>query len=334
MALLPDRVDRGCRFGDLHHSVCRRPSQRHTFFAVVWFGSPHEPYSGLSKDLARYKNLPKSYQDRTVNLTSNLTGKQTTRPLHAVLQERYAEITALDRSIGKLRKWLVAENLRENTLLWYCGDNGSPNGASTTTPLRGQKATMYEGGVRVPGIIEWPARIPKPRVSGVNPVTSDTLPTICDLLDLPTPKRPLDGISLKPLIDGEMEERAIPICFWQFDIKRDAGRTIYIKPELQSGTIPLVKMLDGLYTRNFVNYQHKKVTEQDFKGSRVILDNRYKLVVNAKGDGATELFDVRADASEENNLAKTRPKVVLALRRQLREWQQSVLNSMTGADYR
>jgi len=94
------------------------------FFAVVWFGSPHEPYSGLDKDLALYDNLPQSYQERTVRLTSMETGLPTERPLREVLRERYAEITAMDRAIGKLRKYLSDECLRQNTLLWYCGDNG------------------------------------------------------------------------------------------------------------------------------------------------------------------------------------------------------------------
>ncbi|MCH7473297.1 MAG: M20/M25/M40 family metallo-hydrolase [Gemmatimonadetes bacterium] len=73
------------------------------------------------------------------------------------------------------------------------------------TPFRGQKGRVYEGGLRVPGLIEWPERIPHPRVSDVNAVTSDTLPTICELVGLPLPDRPLDGISLKALIDGGVE---------------------------------------------------------------------------------------------------------------------------------
>ncbi len=50
-------------------------------------------------------------------------------------------------------------------MLWYSGDNGTPSHALAEAPLRGSKGTMYEGGVRVPGIIEWPARIPQPRSS-------------------------------------------------------------------------------------------------------------------------------------------------------------------------
>ena len=102
---------------------------------------------------------------------------------------------------------------------WYCGDNGIPASGRATTPFRGQKGQVYEGGIRVPGIIEWPERIPEPRVTDVNAVTSDMLPTVCDVVGQPLPDRPLDGISLKALIDGEMTERP----------KRHLGPPYYFK---------------------------------------------------------------------------------------------------------
>ncbi len=309
-----------------------------SFFAVVWFGSPHEPYSGLEKDLALYNELPKSYRERQVKLTSNETGRPVKRPLDKVLQERYAEITAMDRAIGKLRDHLKRKGLRQNTLLWYCGDNGTPSGGIVTSPFRGQKGQMYEGGIRVPGIIEWPARIPKPRTTTVNAVTSDMLPTICDLLGHALPKRPLDGISLKPLIDGEMKKRPNPICFWSYNVSREIkmGLRPYIAPKLQVGTTPLVKMLDGRLTRNFRNFHHPRIDEQDFAGPRVILDNRYKLVVDGEpgSELVAELFDLRNDPAEESNLIETKPEIAKRLKQQLRDWQQSVLHSLTGADYK
>ena len=121
------------------------------FFAVVWFGSPHEPYAGLEQDLALYEHLKDAYPGQTTRLTSFETGQSTTRPLGEVLQERYAEITAMDRAIGQLRDALAEADLRENTLLWYCGDNGTPGDGIVTSPYRGRKGNHYEGGVRVPG---------------------------------------------------------------------------------------------------------------------------------------------------------------------------------------
>jgi arylsulfatase A-like enzyme len=306
------------------------------FFAVVWFGSPHEPYSGLEKDLALYDNLPEEYAKKKFRLTSNETGRPTTRPLRDVLRERYAEITAMDRSIGQLREWLKKENLKDNTILWYCGDNGTPGDGIITSPFRGQKGNLYEGGIRVPGVIEWPARIQKPNASAVNSVTSDMLPTICSLTGVSSPERPLDGIDLTPLIDGKMSERPGSIGFWISHAGRGRPRKPYIEPELQRGTTPLVKMMGNIRTRNFSNVHYSEITDDDFGGSRVWLGNRYKLIVQNRKDGEpkSQLYDVREDPAETKDFAETKPEVAAAMQAELREWQQSVLESLTGADYK
>ena len=103
-------------------------------FTVVWFGSPHEPYFGVEPYLSMYKHLADP------------------------IRSRLAEISAMDFAICQLRDELRKTGLRDNTLLWYCGDNGVPPEGRLTTPYRGAKGQVYEGGVRVPGIIEWPAR--------------------------------------------------------------------------------------------------------------------------------------------------------------------------------
>lgn len=306
------------------------------FFTVVWFGSPHEPYSGLEKDLALYDDLPAEYSKKQVRLTSNETGRPTKRPLRDVLRERYAEITAMDRSIGQLRDWLKQEGLRDNTLVWYCGDNGTPGDGIVTSPYRGQKGNMYEGGIRVPGVIEWPARFSKAAASTVNSVTSDILPTLCKLTGTTLPDRPLDGIDITPVFDGTMTERPSPIGFWSFDAKADAKNTPYIDAELQRGTTPLVKMMGDIYTRNFKNFHHPTIVDDDFAGSRVLLGNQYKLIVNSKrgGEPRSELFDLQNDPGETKNLVGTKPSVAAEMQKQLKDWQRSVLNSLTTADYK
>ena len=306
------------------------------FLAVVWFGSPHEPYSGLADDLALYDDLPAKYAEQTVTLTSNETGQQIQRPLRDVLRERYAEITAMDRAIGTLRDHLDAEGLRDNTLLWYNGDNGTPPSGLAETPLRGRKGTMYEGGIRVPGIIEWPARIATPRTSDVAAVTSDILPTLAALAGQALPGRPLDGINLEPLLDGRMTARPAPIFFWSFNIGGLEGRRgdPYIDPALQAGTTPLVKLMDGILTRRFQNYHYPAVDARDFAGTRVMLDNDYKLVVGGSAGAGVELFNLRDDRAESRNLAADEPAIAQDLERRLRAWQESALSSLTGADYR
>ena len=323
-------VDEAIRFID------QAAAEGKPFLAVVWFGSPHEPYSGLEEDLALYDELPAKYPDRRVPLTSNETGLQIERPLGTVLRERYAEITAMDRAIGTLRDHLEAAGLRDNTLLWYNGDNGTPRSGLAETPLRGLKGTMYEGGIRVPGVIEWPARIAAPRATDVAAVTSDILPTVAALAGRPLPDRPLDGIDLAPLLDGRMASRPAPIFFWSFDVGGLAGRDHdpYLAPALQAGTTPLVKLMDGIPTRNFRNIRYPAVDERDFAGARVIMDGDYKLVVDGSSGSGVELFDLRADRGESRNLAESEPAVAADLAGRLREWQEAALTSLTGADYR
>ena len=156
--------------------IQKSKNQNKPFLAVVWFGSPHEPYSGLPEDLALYENLPDSLANKKVRLTSNETGESVTRQLRDVLQERYAEITAMDRAIGILRTFLNENNLKENTLVMYCGDNGTcASAARTGLTRREQKGSMYEGGILVPGVAEWPAVIKEPASTSVLSSTSDIL---------------------------------------------------------------------------------------------------------------------------------------------------------------
>jgi arylsulfatase A-like enzyme len=319
--------------------IRRATDKQQPFFVVVWYGSPHEPYSGLPGDLALYDDLPSEYAERSVRLTSNETGEPVDRPLRDVLRERYAEITAMDRSIGMLREYLREAGLRENTLLWYCGDNGTPSSAARTgMTLRGQKGTMYEGGIRVPGVLEWPARVPSGRSVTVNAVTSDFLPTLLDLTGQPLAERRLDGVSLAPVINGDMEIRPDPIFFWEFPTGKvfDENARPYIDPQLQEGTTPLVKMMDGKYTRSFRNFQYGGAAEPPLGGPRVMMDGRYKLLLEATSsqEPLVELFDLVEDSAEKHNLADAQPEIVEKMQRRLQDWQKSVLRSLEGKDYR
>ena len=323
-------IDEAIKFID------RASKEKQPFFTVVWFGSPHEPYSGLPEDLALYDDLPTKYRDKKVRLTSNETGGPTTRPQGEVLRERYAEITAMDRAIGTLRKHLTAKGLRENTLLFYCGDNGTSPDASLVLPHRGVKGQVYEGGVLVPGLIEWPARIPRPRSTKARATTSDLLPTLCALTGQPLPDRPIDGTNLLPVIDGTMTERPNSLWIWQFDAAHLSETEPYIAPQLQQGTTPLAKKAGGKATRDFNNFRHTAITDADYLGPRAIIDGRYKLVIHEqkKGGPNQELFDLAEDPAEKMNLLEQQPDIAKKLQSELHKWQQSVLQSLAGADYR
>jgi arylsulfatase A-like enzyme len=306
-------------------------------FLIIWFGSPHEPYSGLPQDLALYDDLPAKYP-KLVGLTSNETGDRIRRPQGEVLRARYAEITAMDRAIGMLRKQLAETGLRDNTLLFYCGDNGTSPESALGFPHRGAKGEVYEGGTLVPGIIEWPARIPKPRATSVRASTSDLLPTLAALVGQPLPDRPLEGIDLGPVLDGSMTARPSPLAFWDFDVKHLSASKPepYIDPTLQEGTTPLVKKMGGKATRDFRNLRHPSITEMDYLGPRAIIDGDHKLVIREQKDGTPviELFDLKTDPAEKDNLIGQKPELSHTLHSKLRQWQDSALKSLTGADYR
>lgn len=305
------------------------------FFQVIWFGSPHEPYSGLPQDLALYDDLPAKYT-KQVKLTSNETGGSTKRPQGEVLRERYAEITAMDRAIGTLRKHLAQSGLRENTLLFYCGDNGTSPDAALGFPHRGTKATFYEGGTLVPGLIEWPARIPQPRSTSFRACTSDLLPTVAALVGQALPKRPLDGLDLTPVIHGTMTARPTALSFWEF---QTGGKTAkgepYIDPEWQTGTTPLVKKMGNKATRDFTNFRHPIITEADYLGARSLIEGDDKIVIHDQKNGAVkiELFDLKNDPAEKTNLLDQKPELAKQLQTKLRQWQEGVLQSLSGADY-
>lgn len=318
--------------------IQKSKNQNKPFLAVVWFGSPHEPYSGLPEDLALYENLPDSLANKNVRLTSNETGETVSRPLRDVLQERYAEITAMDRAIGTLRAFLKENNLKENTLILYCGDNGTcATAARTGSTLREQKGSLYEGGVRVPGVVEWPAKIKKPVSTNVPSFTTDILPTLAEITGQPLPERPLDGISLVPFFHEPAKERTEPLYFWQFEPGKVFGENQepYIDPELQEGTTPLAKMMAGKFTRSFRNYKYSGISEKDYSGERSMMKGKYKLVVegNTPNEKGLELYNIQNDPGEKNNLADEFPDLVNEMYSELRTWQESVLNSLTGADY-
>ena len=133
-----------------------------------------------------------------------------------------------------------------------------------------------------------------------------------------------------------MTSRPTPLFFWSFNSAGLGDRALepYIDPDLQMGTTPLVKLMNGLPTRNFQNFHYSAIEARDFAGPRVILNNDYKLIISSSDASTRELFNLRDDPAERRNLAEREPAVVEALEKQLREWQHSTLNSLTGVDYR
>jgi hypothetical protein len=135
--------------------------------------------------------------------------------------------------------------------------------------------------------------------------------------------------------DGSLKYRPAPIFFWQYNVGKDKQREPWIPKPLQIGTTPLVKMMGNVYTRTFTNFKHPKIVASDFDGSRVVLSDHYKLVVAGNDVSIkAQLFKVPDDVAEENDIATENPEVVRGMLEQLRQWQTSVLTSLTGAEYK
>ena len=295
------------------------------FFIVIWFGSPHSPYYCSEQDSAPYREL----------------GEE--------LSWRYGEIAAMDRSIGMFREGLDRLGARRNTLLWFNSDNGmttqeiprDQQPRQFNGGLRGHKSHMYEGGLRVPGIIEWPAVIDQPRRSAVPCVTSDILPTLLDILHIRHPRRdrPLDGISLKPLIiDGTMTQRPSPIGFSGYDWKSEQKHDPWLEDNRLNEFITRTAPKRGAATRDkktyFKNHRHT-VAKTEFHQSRAWIDNRYKLIYpKGRKTAKYELYDLEKDSPESNDLAAKHPEIVNRMAKELNLWLLSVENSLTGADYK
>ncbi|MDO8544464.1 MAG: sulfatase-like hydrolase/transferase [Opitutaceae bacterium] len=259
--------------------IRRQAGAARAFLAVVWFGSPHVPHQALPADKAAYRALPESDQNY------------------------YGELTAVDRSVGRLRAALRELNVADNTLLWYCSDNGGNAGLNSTGNLRGSKGTVWEGGLRVPGIVEWPARIAKPFISETPCSTLDIYPTILAATGAVAQNQiqPLDGLSLLPLFDRQTTSRAKPIPFWNH-----AGQ--------QPGHAALLDWPYKLHT-NAVGGRDKKGK----KGGEAL--------------PSVLLYNVATDPKETIDLAKQEPERVTRMTAALETWKASVEKSLAGADY-
>jgi arylsulfatase A-like enzyme len=250
------------------------------FFAVIWFHAPHEPVVAGPEFRAMYPGRDEGEQNY------------------------FGAVTALDVQIGRLRKELRDLGVADDTMLWFTSDNGpeGDTGDRGTTrgsagPFRGRKRSLWEGGIHVPGLLEWPARV-KPGVTSVPCSTLDLFPTTLDAIGFPADGRPapLDGVSLVPLLEGRMSERPAPIPF---------------------------ETLGGTGTNAS-------------RGSprMALVDNRYKLLTDMEGPGDRDLlFDLTRDPGETTDLAAQNPDVVRSMKQKLEEFRESCRRSLSGKDY-
>ena len=234
------------------------------FFLYFSHYAVHTPFQAKSKITKKYEQIPKS--------------KWQGKPVYAAM------IQSVDESVGRVMDTLKELKKLDNTLVIFTSDNGGFAKATNHAPLRGNKGSYYEGGIRVPFIIHWPG-VAKAGYESEGPVISmDLYPTCLAAAGLPLhPAQHRDGLNVLPLAKGSGS------------LKRDALHWHYPHYNSHPSAVP----------------------------SSVLRKGDWKLIETFDPAGV-ELYHLGRDLSETTNLAAKEPTKLSELRRDLAEWREKV----------
>ena len=202
-----------------------------------------------------------------------------------------AMIESVDRGVGRILDRLDELGLTDKTVVFFFSDNGGHANFTSMAPLRGSKGMLYEGGIRVPLIVRWPGRIEPGTTCEIPVISTDFYPTILEMTGSPKPSgKILDGKSLVPLLTqtGTLKRKSI---FWHFPAYLEA----YNKNQGDWRTTPAGAVRNG-----------------DWK------------LLEFFEDGRLELYNLKDDIGEKNNLAGTFPDKVNELHREMLDWRKSI----------
>ncbi|WP_231615629.1 sulfatase family protein [Novipirellula artificiosorum] len=274
-------------------------------FMVVWFPSPHDPHQEVPEGPSLYDGEDKAGY--------------------------YREITLLDLQLGRLRRRLRDMEIADNTILWYCSDNGGLN--ESTSGGRERKGSIYEGGLRIPGIIEWPARKLNGR-SAVPTWTCDIYPTLLAMAGIQSDApHPLDGTDISNIIAGKAGKRSKPMGFWHNFQQGQATWSDRIQKaimEKQQAGAPLPHNEDRIRkdVDEFPQFPEETTTghaawnEWPWKLHRI---NGKKYELYNLADDPMETTDRSTDPDQQVRLTR--------MQKELDDWMRSVVRSINGQDY-
>jgi arylsulfatase A len=184
------------------------------FFLYMAYAIPHVSIQATPETMAQFKNR---YEEPTPFEGSGLYIPQPTpRAGYAAM------ITMLDDAVGRIVAKLEEEGLDDDTLIIFTSDNGPTfNGGSdsfffnSAGPFSGLKGSVYEGGIRIPMIAQWPDHIEAGSVNHHVSAFWDVLPTVAEIIDVETPEG-IDGVSMLPSLMGRNDEQEEhELLYWE-----------------------------------------------------------------------------------------------------------------------
>ncbi|MGZ0170195.1 MAG: sulfatase [Planctomycetales bacterium] len=179
-------------------------NQDRPFFLYLSYNAVHSPLQGADSYMKKFSSIEDVHRRIFAAMLANM-----------------------DDSVGSVLNSLKTNNLSEDTLVFFISDNGGPTRelTSSNAPLRGQKGSVYEGGIRVPFMLKWPGKL-KAGSEYHKPVVSlDVFGTAAAVADLPIPRnRPIDGVNLLPFLTEESADSPHEELFWRVG-KKAAIRT-------------------------------------------------------------------------------------------------------------
>lgn len=259
------------------HWLTEIRNPRQPFFLYVSFHEPHEPIATAPEHAAPY-------------------GPEKNPSLAA----HHGNITQLDTAFGRLLQQLDASGVRGETFIFFTSDNGPaltrwhPHGSSG--PLRSFKGRLWEGGIRVPGLIQWPG-VTQPGTVSDEPISGlDLLPSLCEIAGIEPPAgRTLDGASITPIFEGNRIPREKPL-YWQFNPRRD-----WPQVAIRDGDWKLLASLSP-HDQSLVS-----ITRQAMHDLKTCTLDEF------------QLYHVRDDIGETNELSEAHPDRFARMIRQMRE---------------
>ena len=236
----------------------RQAAQEATpFFLYVAYNAPHYPM-----------HAPKTYLDRFAQLSWD-------RQIMAAM------LSAVDDGVGAMADELARQGILENTLIFFQSDNGpsresrnwldgrdDPYYGGTAGQLKGHKFSLYEGGIRVPGIMSWPARIPSDQVIDTPAMAVDIFPTILSAVGGDAGAYAVDGYDMLPMVTSGAASPRPPI-FWEMGEQiamRDGAWKLVLHGQLEEGapvedTVHLSNLDDDMGERHNLSSANPELTE-------------------------------------------------------------------------